>query len=562
MRPDPTLPLVPRRAIPLAASLLTVLASCRIDTEPGSPPPASTDVQVTQSPFPACDAEAPSWTTTWLPSEPLDEHRFAGGGVAVEDLDGDGAYDLLLADASGPRVLLGPAFEEAMPTPVPNGPLDAFTGIAVADMEGDGDIDVWWVRFGAPDVFWRNDDGAMVEAPTGQEGGDHHGQSAAWADLDGDGWLDLVVAGHGAVGVQGDQVLIDEPGDPTRILRGGPDGLTPWPGRVSGDSFDDAYSFVIGPVDLDGDGRLDLFAANDYPAWLPQQTLWNEPDGFRLDDGGTGLQPQAAGMGLGLADVDLDGAVDLLLPVWDRVLFLESVDSGWVETAQARGLRLGPRADRGGAWVGWGAELVDLDVDGAVDALVAFGHLDTLADLTFGGADASNAQRQGLRTWRSEAGADGAVERFVRAELGLDTGHGTDDGHAAAHRGLVATDLDGDGVLDVVAPDLDGGVVVKRSSCTARPSITVAVKQAGPNRDAVGATVVALQDGMVLARGAVRRGGTGLLSSGPATVHLGLPAGTTAVDLEVRWPDGDTDRVADVPTRHHVDLTRPGETRG
>lgn len=506
--------------------------------------------------FPDCAADAPSWTTTWLPSEPMDEHRFAGGGIAVEDMDGDGVYDLLLADRGGPRVLLGPDFAEAMDTPTPGGPLDAFTGIAVADVEGDGDVDVWWVRFGAPDVFWRNDGGTLTEESTGLHGGDHHGQSAAWADLDGDGWLDLMVAGHGAVGVDGEQVHIDGPGDPTRLLRGTAKGLAPWPSGDPTGPFADAYSFVISPVDLDDDGRADLFAANDYPAWLPQQTLWNELDGFRLDDGASGLQPVAAGMGLGLGDVDHDGAVDLLLPVWDRVLFLESSAGGWVESAQARGLRLAPRADRGGAWVGWGGELVDLDVDGTVDALVAFGHLDTLAAVTFGGADASNAQRQGLRTWRGLADGEGAVEGFERVELGLDTGFGTAGERLGAHRGLVAADLNRDGVLDVLAPDLSGDVVWHSSSCTTRPSLTVALEQPGPNREAVGATVQAKgADGRVLAWGTVRRGGTGLLSSGPAVVHLGLP-GDAPVDLVVRWPDGEEHSYEGLPVRHHHRIQR------
>ncbi len=529
-----------------------VLAACHPSPEEVRPPePASVRLE----PFADCSEDAPAWSTTWLDTAPMAEHRFAGGGIAVEDLDGDGVLDLLLADALGPRVLRGPDFTEALPTPVPEGPLDAFTGIAVADVEGDGDVDVWWVRYGADDVFWRNDGGVLREEPTGLEGGAHHGQSAAWADLDGDGWLDLAIAGHGAVGVEGEQVHIPGPGDPTRLLRGTAEGLAPWPDGDPTGPFADAYTFVASPVDLDGDGRLDLFGANDYPAWLPQQTLWNEARGFVLDDGATGLQPVAAGMGLGLGDVDLDGSIDLLLPVWDRVLFLESVPSGWVESAQARGLRLPPRAERGGAWVGWGAQLGDLDLDGTLDAVVGFGHLDTLAPTTFGGADASNAPQQGLRTWLGQA-SDGAVGSFVRAELGLDSGFGYDETRGAAHRGVVLTDLNGDGVLDLVAADLAGGLVVKRSTCSARPSLTLALRQDGPNRDAVGARIDARVDGRLVATGTVHRGGTGLLSSGPTTVHLGLPAGTEAVDLEVRWPDGEVEALEAVPVRHQVTVGR------
>ena len=296
---------------------------------------------------------------------------------------------------------------------------------------------------------------------------------------------------------------------------------------------------MVAPIDLDGDGRDDLYTANDYPNWIPQQAALAVDGGWVEADPTLGLSPQGAGMGLGIGDLNDDGIDDLLLPVWNKLFLLTSVPGvGWVQTAQRDGLVL---PERDGAWVGWGGELQDLDHDGLLDVVAAFGHLDTLAGATVGGGDASNLDDQPILAWLQREG------RFVPVDMNLPT-----DG---AHRGFVLHDLDGDGGLDLAAPRLDGGIDWLQSTCRDGAWLTVALDDRGTA--GLGAQVQLTASGRTVRR-TVRAGGTSLLSSWPAVVHFGLGQATD-VSVEVRWPDGLVESLGTVDTRQHVIVHRGDE---
>lgn len=327
-----------------------------------------------------------------------------------------------------------------------------------------------------------------------------------------------MVAGHGAIDDTGTRVVVPGPGDPTRIwLNDGAGRFTDASERLPRRARD-AYTFVAAPTDLDGDGWPDLYLANDYPVWETCLLAWGGPDGFVLDEGAVGLDVYAAGMGLALGDVNEDGVDDLLVPAWDRVVYLGSRPAlgRWIDATAAAGFDLPRAAERR---VGWGAEWADLDLDGDLDALVAFGHLDVGPEQTPGGLEAANAWVQADEVFEQRAVGD-----FARVE-------GWGLAHDGVSRGFLVVDLDRDGIPDVVRRDLDGPVTIHRGR--GGRGLTVAV--APPTR-AIGASVTLDVDGRRALR-TVRAGGTSLASGGPPEVGFGLGDAETG-RLEVVFPDG------------------------
>jgi len=478
----------------------------------------TTPAPVGLPPVPA-GPSTPRFTRRDLPGTGVDRHRFLGAGVAVADFDDDGHLDLLLPGPHDVRLLRGPGLE-ADPDAIPARDWAQTVGAAAADADGDGDLDVIVTRFGPPDVLLRNrGDGTFEDAAPPALDVSNYSQSAAWADIDGDGDLDLAIAGHGPV-EGGEQVLIPGPADPTRLLlNDGKGGFTDATDRIP-PRMQDAYTFVVTFSDLDGDGAPDLYQGNDFPIFEEGLAAVQRGDRFALAPE-LGLQLHAAGMGMGVADVDADGGDDFLIPVWNRVVYLRSRDGIWVNHAQAAGMA--PAADRDEPYVGWGADWGDLDNDGQLDAVVVFGHLDPVSAVSPSGTTTDNALRQRDAVFARQGA--GQYEE-TSALWGLE-----EDG---AGRGVVVADLNGDGGLDVVRRDLNGPTVVHLSDYGPAQWLVVRPR---PMVRAVGAKVAVHHDGAVQIR-TIRAGGTGLACSGPPEAHFGLGATDTVDRVVITWPDG------------------------
>ncbi|MEM6928820.1 MAG: CRTAC1 family protein, partial [Myxococcota bacterium] len=500
----------------------------------GAPaPPGTVEVVATfDCPAPATEVR---FTTSFVPGDPAASHRFAGSGVGVGDLDGDDRLDLVVPGPTRLRTWRqtgpprAPRFAPFPLAPTVEASGAEATATALADVDGDGDLDVYVARFGPPDALLLNDGaGRLVPVDDPVIGVPHHGQSVAFVDLDADGRLDIVVSGHGPVAADEGQTAIDGPADPTRLLMQQPaEGLGRFVdvGPTVSPDAQAAYTFVATPTHLDADGRIDLLLANDFPVFRPNQALRQVDGGYQLAPE-TGLHVAAAGMGVAASDLNDDGWDDFVLPVWNRLVHLRSIDGTsphWVEAQSATGLLVG-RPDP--AWIGWGADFGDLDADGRVDLVVGFGHLDTVGVRTAGGTSAANALEQPDQVWSLES--DGT---FLRRTWGLE--------HRGVTRGVLVVDLDHDGWLDVVRRDLEGPVRVDHAACGLSHTLEVALE---PPSAAVGATV-ALRAGPQWLTRTVRAGGISLGSAGPPEAHFGLGEHTEVRDLTITWPDGLTTAV-------------------
>ncbi|MEZ6196435.1 MAG: FG-GAP-like repeat-containing protein [Planctomycetota bacterium] len=484
-------------------------------------------------------------------------------GVGVLDYDGDGRLDVVLVAGSslerrragesgfGTRLFrnLGGLRFEDVTEKVGLPPTDWACAPICADYDGDGDDDLFVTHLGRNRLF-RNEGGRFVdvtdEAGLGDEG---WGTSAAFHDIDGDGDLDLYVCNY---------LTIDLDDPPMHGKKGlnciwkdmpvmcGPAGLAPQADRVYRNEGDGRFtevskewgldevepSFGLGVVagDLDGDGRPELYVANDGMA-----NFWFDWDGTRLVEQGFersvafGENGDAeAGMGLDACDLNGDGAQDLVCTNFSNEynnVYVSSPGDDWYREESV----VSGSATAAFDHLGWGVGIRDFDLDGRWDYFVANGHVYPQAAQSGTGTDYKQANH--LFLGRPEG-------RFELASTREHPGLAV----RQVSRGAAFADLDDDGDVDIVVVNLNARCslleVLADRATSGRHFAGFALRQDGANRQAIGALVrlVDAAGATVFAR-EVRRQSSFQASSDPR-VHFGLGSKPEVDHVEVRWPDG------------------------
>jgi hypothetical protein len=469
-----------------------------------------------------------------------------GGGVGLLDFDRDGRIDMLFPGGGtvGPKPHIGghPSrlwrhgadgrFRDVSTAAGVHPALHYSHGCAVADAENDGFADVLMTGYGGV-TFWHNqgdgtfDDRTLAAMLTDSQ----WSSSAGWGDIDGDGNVDLYVAHYVNWSWENDPSCPGPAGGrdvcPPRRFRGLDDVLYFSLGDGTFRDGSSAAGLVPGGnglgvllADVNLDGALDIYVANDET----DKFLYLNDGRGRLQEvglrSGTAVDDQSnanGSMGLALLDYDGDGLPDLWVTNFENeasALYHNDGDSQF----SYRGPQAGMNA-LGRLFVGFGTVSGDLDLDGLEDLVVNNGHVIRFP---------RNAEvRQLPLLLANERGA-----RFVRIrEAG--------DYFAVPHlgRGLAAADLDGDGRLDLVFTNINepAAVLFNVTRTAGRPLL---VRLAGrvSNRDAIGAVVTLRTTGRTQSRQVV--GGGSYLCTSDRAVHFGVPAGEEALSLEIRWPGG------------------------
>ncbi len=481
----------------------------------------------------------------------------------------------------------------------PDGKGIAATGVAAGDVDGDGFPDLFVTDAFGPARLLHNRGNGTFEDVTRRSGIAISGnmRSAAFADVDGDGDLDLFVCVAGDYYRQMPEPPFDaNDGRENRLYINDGHGHFTDATAAWGLSGTTRWSLSSLFADYDGDGRPDLMVTNDFGL----KNLYRNDGGRRFEDvtRKAGAQVRAYGMSAAWADFDGDGLLDLYttgcdtqwsflhdypsLPIGFTGRLFLPIAIRWCETMTDGNSLLVQRADHtfedvtarsGAAHAGWNwsAVAADLDNDSWPDLYATNGMWgdgrdhdrelefwwETLAywddyvavKRTFDRKGAGIAGIERDRFFRNRGGDAGRSpgdamfeERSFLEGLDLET-----NGRAVA-----AFDANGDGALDLYVRSIGAPEALFLGSRRAGEHfLRVRLSGTRDNRDGVGSRLTAVLPGgrrLVLETG----NASGYLSTGSPIGHLGLGAATRLSSLTIRWPSG---RVQNLGPIEKVDRT-------
>jgi hypothetical protein len=478
------------------------------------------------------------------------------GGLAIDDVDGDGRLDVVTCSLDTSRALrlaAGASDGTFTDLAAAAGLRHQLGGSAVvtADVDGDGRLDLLVLRGGGigaafPCSLLCQDEQGRFADVTAEAGIElaAPARAAAFADVDRDGDLDLFVGYDSERAADGVRF-------PPKLWRN--DGARRFTDVTAAAGIANPER-CVGAVfgDVDGDDDADLYVSN---ALAPNRLFVNRGDGTFVEQAAArGVAEPIASGPCAFVDHDNDGDLDLFVTYQHHYRTIRSVAAWYVDRVVEDDCQRLYENDGGGRFrdvtearglrrvcVATGLAVGDVDNDGWPDLYVATGAHDMAAlfpnVLLLGGA------------------------RFRDATSAAGVGH-LQKGNAAAF-----ADLDADGDLDLAVqvggfyPDDGFGDVVFENPGNGNHWLDVRLHGVRDNRFGVGARVRVRVRGGDGGDGAAERdvyttvGPGGSTGGRPSRAHVGLGTATAIVFVEVRWPaSGETERWAHVPLDRAIEV--------
>ncbi len=481
-----------------------------------------------------------------------------GPGVAFIDYDNDGWQDIFFVNGTG-----WPGHPGHVSTPVlyHNNHDGTFTdvtkkaglaipmyglGVAVGDYNNDGHDDLFVTAYGQNHLFRNNGNGTFTDVTkrAGLAGPQELSTGAAWIDASKDGRLDLIVANYVEWSPAADRYCTLDGAHKSyctpETYKGA--SLRFWHNNGNGTFTDETQkaglydtsskSLGIAILDANQDGWPDFAVSNDTQ---PNKLYINKGNGTFSEQGVTeGIAYSEdgvvrAGMGIDAADYDRSGYPSLVITNFsDQMIGLYHNEKNGLFADIAPQSEIG----RGSVLtLGFGCFFFDYDLDGWPDLYVADGHLDS---------DIEKIQKR-IRFAEPPHlfhNLDGHRFEDVAAQMGQSFDA------ARVARGAAYGDINNDGAPDILITTNGGPASLFLNEGATNHSLRIKLVGVKSNRDGIGA-VVSVTSPTTRQR-QMLRSGSSYLSASELVLTFGLGQSTKANAVEIHWPSGAVDRLANV----------------
>lgn len=483
-----------------------------------------------------------------------------GGGAAFLDYDQDGWMDIYMTNGNYHDRLsdekftpekshqnqlyrnLGDGTYENVTQKAGVGHKGFGMGITVGDFDNSGFPDLYVSNHGPNVLYKNNGNGTFVDvSKKAGVDGEQTSVGAVWLDFDNDGLIDLYVGNYLSF-------------DPDYKFYYAPDGF---PGPMSFDGaidrlyrnlgdekFEDVTKTMevfnpngramgVGAADYDGDGFVDIYIANDHMV----NYLYHNEDGKGFREVGipSGVAFNQVGegtisMAVDFADYNADGHLDIFVSDDGYCSLYENQGNGiFTEMAYPSGIAVAAAQH-----VGWSSSFIDYDNDGDMDIFKVNGELKHLY-----GQEDQIFENIGMGRFK-----DVSVERgeYFKKEL--------------VGRGGCFGDYDNDGDIDAYIVNLDSrGVLLRNDHGNEKNWLILRLVGTTSNRDAIGARVkISVGDQVQFAQ---KKSASGYLSQNDPRMHFGLDQADVVDKIEIIWPSGKVQVLEQVKAGQILTVTEP-----
>lgn len=490
-------------------------------------------------------------------------HHANGGGIAAFDYDLDGACDIYLVHSGGdPRVASSSSPNQLyrqvsqrrfldVSNPTSSADQQFGQGVCVADLNQDGFLDLLIANIGPNSVYLNQGDGTFrSRADLIDDNRDRWTSSLAVGDLNGDSLPDVVEVNY-----------LDDPTIFETPCTEGRQDCTPQRFNAASDRFlvaqpsghlsatttltvappTPSYGLGVVMANFDQRGGNDVFISNDgdlnhYWLSVADYKLQESAKVLGCSVGRSGYSQ--ACMGIAAGDYDHNGRLDLLITnFYDEPNNLYLQDSAGLYSDEA--LKFGI-VKVSTPQLGFGSQAADFDHDGWLDVAVLNGHL-------------YNATAAGVPFRMQSQLFQGGPGRLVVQQPEPDDDYWQ---RQQLGRTLALFDFDHDGGMDLITNHLDQPVAILHNVTQRQNWVQLELVGVASERSAVGAVVTLTAGGKSWT--AWRTSGDGYQCSNQPLLHFGIGESMSVEEIKILWPSGGHQAIS-IPQINHSYLVVEGE---